>query len=116
VVSYHESGANHPLRDWLVQRITATLMAVCTLGFLAMLVAAPPIDHSSWRQLFLPPWVRLAALLFLFSAYWHAWIGVRNICMDYVGNVRLRQILYALVIGALTAYAAWTVQILWGKW
>jgi succinate dehydrogenase / fumarate reductase membrane anchor subunit len=45
----------------------------------------------------------------------HAWIGVRNILMDYVKDPALRLTLYVLVMGALLGYAAWSVQILWGR-
>jgi succinate dehydrogenase / fumarate reductase membrane anchor subunit len=44
----------------------------------------------------------------------HAWIGVRNIFMDYIKDPALRLTLYVLVIGALFWYAVWSVQILWG--
>ena len=54
-------------------------------------------------------------LLFLLSLFLHAWIGMRNIFMDYIKNTGLRVTLYAAVILALVAYAAWAVQILWGR-
>jgi succinate dehydrogenase / fumarate reductase membrane anchor subunit len=44
----------------------------------------------------------------------HAWIGMRNIFMDYIKNTALRLALYVIVISALAWYAAWSVQILWG--
>jgi succinate dehydrogenase / fumarate reductase membrane anchor subunit len=40
---------------------------------------------------------------------------MRNIFMDYIKNTGLRVTLYAAVILALVAYAAWAVQILWGR-
>ena len=116
MVRYPEPGARHPLRDWLLQRLTAALMVLYMLMFLVVLVSAPPVDYSVWRQIFLPAWMKFATLLFFASLYLHAWIGVRNIFMDYIGNGRLRQMLYALAIGALIAYGVWTVQILWGRW
>jgi succinate dehydrogenase / fumarate reductase membrane anchor subunit len=59
--------------------------------------------------------MRYAALLFLVALLYHAWIGVRNIFMDYIKATGLRLTLYVVVILALIAYGAWTVQILWGK-
>jgi succinate dehydrogenase / fumarate reductase membrane anchor subunit len=35
--------------------------------------------------------------------------------MDYIKATGLRLTLYVVVILALIAYGAWTVQILWGK-
>jgi succinate dehydrogenase / fumarate reductase membrane anchor subunit len=57
--------------------------------------------------------MKLATLLFLLSVYYHAWVGVRNIFMDYVRHGGMRLALYALVIAALIVYAAWSAQILW---
>jgi succinate dehydrogenase / fumarate reductase, membrane anchor subunit len=106
-------GAHYGLRDWLAQRITAIVMALYTLLFVGLLLAAPKIDYDAWRQLFSPGWMKLATLLFLLSLYLHAWIGVRNIFMDYIKHSGVRLALYVLVIAALIACVGWSVQILW---
>ena len=107
-------GAHYGLRDWLAQRVTAVVMAVYTLLFLVTLLSSPKIDFTVWRLLFAPQWMKLATLLFLASLYLHAWIGVRNIVMDYVKSSSLRLALYAIVIAGLIVYAGWSVQLLWG--
>ena len=107
-------GAHYGLRDWLAQRVTAVVMALYTMLFLVTLLSAPKIDFAVWRQLFAPQWMKLATLLFLASLYLHAWIGVRNIFMDYVKSSSLRLALYVIVIAALIVYAGWSAQILWG--
>jgi succinate dehydrogenase / fumarate reductase membrane anchor subunit len=106
-------GAHYGVRDWLVQRVTAVLMVLYTLLFLAMLVTAPAVDYEAWRELFTPQWMKIATLLFLAGLYWHAWVGVRNIFMDYVKNSGLRLALHVLAIAWLAVCAAWSVQILW---
>jgi succinate dehydrogenase / fumarate reductase membrane anchor subunit len=107
-------GAHYGLRDWLAQRVTAIVMALYTLLFLAALLAAPKIDFSGWRSLFAPQWMKAATLLFLVSLYLHAWIGVRNIFMDYIKSSGLRLVLHVLAIAWLVVCAGWSVQILWG--
>ena len=89
-------------------------MALYTLLFLVLLLGAPKIDYLAWRNLFAPQWMKLATLLFLVCVYLHAWIGVRNIFMDYIKGSGLRLVLYVIVIAVLVAYAGWSVQILWG--
>jgi succinate dehydrogenase / fumarate reductase membrane anchor subunit len=106
-------GAHYGLRDWLAQRVTAVVMALYTLLFLLILIGAPKLDFPGWRQLFAPQWMKLATLLFLLNLYFHAWVGVRNIFMDYVKSSGLRLTLYVIVIAALVVYAGWSVQILW---
>jgi len=116
MVRYAEPGAHHPLRDWLTQRITAVVMALYSVIFLITLLAMPAVNYPGWRRMFLPPWMKFATLLFFVGLCLHAWIGMRNICMDYVKHGRARQVLYALIVGALVAYTFWVVQILWGPW
>ncbi len=106
------SGAHYGLRDWLAQRITAVVMIIYSVLFVVMLLKMPQFDYVSWRTMWMAPLMRFATLLFLLSLFLHAWIGMRNIFMDYVKNTGLRVVLYATVILALTAYAAWAAQIL----
>jgi succinate dehydrogenase / fumarate reductase membrane anchor subunit len=114
MVNREVTGAHYGLRDWLAQRVTAIIMALYTLLLIGLLLATPPtIDYAVWRMLFTPQWMKLATLLCLLCVYLHAWVGVRNIFMDYVKHGGLRLALYALVIAALFVYAGWSVQILW---
>jgi succinate dehydrogenase / fumarate reductase membrane anchor subunit len=113
MVNREVSGAHYGLRDWLAQRLTAIVMLLYTLVVAGLLIASSKIDYAAWRALFSPQWMKLATLLFLLSVYYHAWVGVRNIFMDYVKHGGLRLALYAMVIAALIAYAAWSAQILW---
>jgi succinate dehydrogenase / fumarate reductase, membrane anchor subunit len=106
-------GAHYGLRDWLAQRITAIVMALYRLLLLVLLICAPKLDFTSWHLVFAPQWMKLATLLFLLSVYFHAWVGMRNIIMDYIKCSGLRLALYVLVIAALIVYAGWSVQILW---
>jgi len=107
------TGAHYGLRDWLAQRVTAVVMLLYTLLLVWLLLATPAIDHDAWRGLFAPLWMKLATLLCLLSLYFHAWVGMRNIFMDYIKHGGVRLALYAVVIAALIAYAGWSAQILW---
>jgi succinate dehydrogenase / fumarate reductase membrane anchor subunit len=65
-------------------------------------------------MLFTPQWMKLATLLFLVSLYLHAWVGIRNIFMDYIKSNGMRLVLHVSAIAWLVACAGWSVQILWG--
>jgi len=107
-------GAHYGLRDWLAQRITAVVMGVYTLMILAVLANVPRLDYWHWKALWALPGMRYATLLFLLSLYFHAWIGMRNIFMDYVKDPGWRLVLYVITIAALVWYAMWSMQIVWG--
>ena len=107
------TGAHYGLRDWLAQRITAAIMAVYTVIVVVVLLRGAPITYKVWTDLFTQGWMRVATLLFMASLAWHAWVGVRDILMDYVKPAGLRLTLEVMTLLVLAAYLGWTVQILW---
>ena len=106
-------GAHYGLRDWLAQRVTAAIMAVYSAIVLVVLVREWPLTFGVWRDLFAQGWMRVATLLFAASLVWHAWVGVRDILMDYVKPDGLRLALEVLTLVLLAGYLGWAVQILW---
>ena len=108
--------AHYGWRDWLIQRVTAVVMLVYTLFLLAVLVQLPALDYDHWSRLWQLPVMRYATLLFVLSVLLHAWVGVRNIFMDYVKATGVRLVLYVLVILALVTHGVWAWQILWGMY
>ena len=106
-------GAHYGLRDWLAQRITAAIMVVYTGFALAVVLRQQPITYAAWKELFARGWMRVATLLFVVSLAWHAWVGVRDILMDYIKPDGLRLTLQVLFILLLASYLGWAIQILW---
>jgi succinate dehydrogenase membrane anchor subunit len=106
-------GAHYGLRDWLAQRVTAVVMVVYTLLFLIALTSLPQFDYPHWKELWHLQTMRYATILFFLSVLVHAWVGVREIFMDYIKPIGLRMTLYGVVILALICYAIWAAQILW---
>ena len=106
--------AHYGWRDWLMQRVTAVVMLVYTLFFLAVIFGVRDFGYDRWHALWQLSVMRFATIFFVLSVLLHAWVGVRNIFMDYVKDTGLRLILYVLVIIALIVYGVWAWQILWG--
>jgi succinate dehydrogenase / fumarate reductase membrane anchor subunit len=106
-------GARYGLRDWLAQRVTAVIMAVYTVILLVALIGGAPITYAVWQDLFAQGWMRVATLLFAASLGWHAWVGMRDILMDYVKPTGVRLALEVAVLLSVAGYLGWTVQILW---
>jgi succinate dehydrogenase / fumarate reductase, membrane anchor subunit len=106
-------GAHYGLRDWLAQRVTAGIMAVYSVILAVVLLSGQPINYAIWHDLFTQGWMRVATLLFAVSLAWHAWVGVRDIIMDYIKPTGLRLSLEAVVLLVIAGYVAWAIQILW---
>jgi succinate dehydrogenase / fumarate reductase membrane anchor subunit len=107
-------GAHYGLRDWLIQRISAVVMTVYSLSMIVYLLMQPHLDYDVWTGLFSSLPVRTFTLLFLVCLFYHAWIGIRGIVMDYIKSASVRLVIHVLVILASLLYTIWAVQILWG--
>ena len=108
-------GAHYGWKDWLAQRITAVVMALYTLFLLAVALYNGGFDYALWTRLLDATTFRVATLLFGLSLLWHAWIGMRDIWMDYIKPTALRLVLEVVTLIVLIAYAAWLAQILWER-
>ena len=106
-------GAHYGLRDWLAQRITAVLMALFTVAVLARFVMPGELGYDHWSAVFAPQWMKVLTFVAILSLTYHAWVGVRDIWMDYVKPVWVRLTLQTLTALWLLACAVWSVQILW---
>jgi succinate dehydrogenase / fumarate reductase membrane anchor subunit len=106
-------GAHYGMRDWLAQRLTAVVMVAYSLVLAVALVRGEPITYAVWRDLFAQGWMRVATLVFAVSLVWHAWVGTRDILMDYIKPDGLRLALQVFTVLLLAGYLGWTIQVLW---
>ena len=107
------TGAHYGLKDWLVQRVSAIVMIVYLVVLAAIVFVNSPQDHAEWLAIFTNQWMRIATFLFFLSLFWHAWVGIRNVFMDYVKPTGIRLTMQVLVIISLLFYLVWTAEILW---
>lgn len=106
-------GAHYGVKDWLAQRVTAIVMAVYTIVLLVSFLGAREFSYEGWAGLFAQQWFKLFSLVTFLGLFYHAWVGIRDIWMDYIKSAGLRLVLMLATIFWLLACAAWTVQILW---
>jgi succinate dehydrogenase / fumarate reductase membrane anchor subunit len=106
-------GAHYGLMDWLVQRVTGVVMVVFTLIVTVALLQGAGANYESWRAFMSAGLMRFVTFLFIIGLCWHAWVGVRDIWMDYVQPAGIKLVLHVLTLMALIGYAGWAVQIIW---
>jgi succinate dehydrogenase / fumarate reductase membrane anchor subunit len=106
-------GAHYGMRDWLSQRITAVLMALFTVVLLVQVLMPGPLGYARWSAIFAAQWMKVLTFVVIVSLAWHAWVGVRDIWMDYIKPVGLRLALQVATIVWLVGCAGWSVQVLW---
>lgn len=106
-------GAGYGLGDWIIQRVSAGYMAVYAALMGLILLFGPELNQQAWRELMSGQFMRSISLLFIIALAYHAWIGVRDIWMDYIKPDGLRFALHIATALLLIAYTGWAVQILW---
>lgn len=108
-------GVNHQgLRDWVIQRISAIVIGLYSLGILFYLGFHPDITYNDWHFLFTHLWVKVMTILFLVALMFHAWVGMWTVFTDYVKSSALRFWINTLVFLALSAFLIEGLTILWG--
>ena len=107
-------GAHYGTGDWLLQRLTAVVMMVYTVGLIVCLVWHAPASQADWKAIFSGAVARLATMMFFAALLYHAWVGMRDIFMDYVKPTSVRLALQMATVLVLLAYLFWTASILWG--
>lgn len=120
MVSQATSLSGNGVTDWLIQRVTAYVLAIYTVFIVGYLLIMSP-DYAAWTALFSQTWMQVASLVALLCTCAHAWVGMWTIGTDYIrehyfgsGADSIRLIYQVFVVLALLCYLIWGVQILWG--
>ncbi len=100
--------------DWLIQRVTAYVLALYTIFLLGFVVTNPGMDYLTWATLFSQTWFRIFSLLALLSIGGHAWVGLWTVTTDYIKATAVRFFVQAACGLAMFVYLVWGIQILWG--
>ena len=107
-------GAHYGWRDFLVQRVSGALIAAFTLiVLLQVLFTQGPIGYDTWAGIFAAQWMKALTFSVIVALIWHAWVGMRNVWMDYIKSVGMRMTLQALTLAWLVGCAGWAFQVLW---
>jgi succinate dehydrogenase / fumarate reductase membrane anchor subunit len=106
-------GAHYGFRDWLAQRVTAVLMALFTVVLLLQILVGGPMGYDKWAGIFAAQWMKVFTFVVIVSLLYHAWVGMRDIWMDYIKPVGLKLALQVFTIVWLVGCAGWAIQVLW---
>ena len=102
------------LRDWLLQRATAIVIAAYVVIVIGFMMCNSPMTFSVWQHFFQCSLVRMFSILFLFSLAIHAWIGVWTVTTDYLNCACIRLLVQGAFACMLFLCLIWGVDIFWG--
>ncbi len=100
------------LKAWLVQRVSAVYLALFGLYLALYFALAPPRDHAQLAAWVGSPWVALGLLVFIPLLLAHAWVGIRDVLIDYIKPLGLRVGLLAWFALVFLASGLWALQAL----
>lgn len=110
VTSFGRSG----LYDWLIQRVSAVVLAAYSVFMVLYFLDTPGLTYEQWSALFENTAMRIFSLMALLSLGAHCWIGLWSVSTDYIKPMGYR-FAFQMVTGAVMfAYTVWGVQLLWG--
>lgn len=99
------------LKAWILQRVSGLLLALYLIYFVALFLITPPTDYVSWLNWVANPLNSVGLLFIIFTLLIHAWIGFRDVLMDYVPIFSLRFTLLTLLAIGLSGCALWALRI-----
>jgi len=106
--------------EWVIQRVSAVLLAVYTIGMTSFLLTHPNLDFDSWNALHKSQFVRYFSLLTLLGLCAHMWVGMWTVITDYLTPLHLgasaKMIQSLCQIGIITLiifYAIWGTFVFW---
>ncbi len=107
-------GVNHQgLRDWVIQRVSAIMIALTVLGLGYFFLTHPAVSFLEWRMLFAPIGVKVLTLVVVLALAFHAWVGIWIVVTDYVKPALLRFLVEVLVFLTLLCCFLWALLLMW---
>ncbi|MEW8625348.1 MAG: succinate dehydrogenase, hydrophobic membrane anchor protein [Candidatus Thiodiazotropha sp.] len=100
------------LRAWFLQRASAIYLILFFLYMLLHFIADAPADHVAWQSWVAQPLVGFGLLLFFASLLLHAWVGIRDVVIDYVHPTAIRVSVLTVIGFVLIGCALWVLQVI----
>ena len=109
-------------RDWIVQRISAVVLAVYSVVLLGFFLTHGNVTFFDWSQFMMSLPMRLFSLIAILALAGHAWVGMWTVFTDYITTGKLggiaaglRLVLQTLMIIAILVFLFWGIMIFWGN-
>lgn len=120
VTSVTSLGRNG-LSDWLIQRVSAVILAVYTVVVLGWLVTQGEVTYDAWSGFMGCLLMQIANTFMIVAVGAHAWIGLWTVTTDYLTTRQMGpaatgiRLLVQVVIALLTlVYLLWGLVTIWG--
>ena len=100
------------LRPWVIQRVSAVYIVFFTLYVSYSLFITDVFAYEAWKSWLYNPFNTTVVGIFVIALLFHAWIGMRDVVLDYVHGIMLRIFILALLLGVLIGSGLGVLRIL----
>lgn len=100
------------LRPWVIQRVSAVYMVLFFIYVAYCYMAADTIGYEAWKNWLFTPFNTTVVGIFIIAVLFHAWIGIRDVVLDYIHNILLRIFALGILLGVLIGSALWVFRTL----
>ena len=100
------------LRAWLLQRISAVYLGGYVVTVAIYFMLNPVGDFAAWQAWAAHPFVVITAAGFVLALLVHAWVGLRDVILDYIHPLGLRVVVLTLIAFYLIGNGFWAIRVL----
>ena len=122
MVAQVTSLSRNGVSDWVIQRVSAMVLALYTLCVVGFVVISPDLTYTQWSMFMESRGMQIFTMLALISTCAHAWIGMWTVGSDYLQEHTLGEkassLRFIFQIGCvlvIVAYLLWGIDIIWGS-
>lgn len=99
-------------RAWVFQRISAVYLGLYFPFLCWYFLFSPPTSYAVWREWVANPVINISLLFFVIFLLFHAWVGTRDIIIDYVHPLLLRVVVLVFFAIVIVGSGLWSVKSL----
>lgn len=99
-------------RAFLLQRLSAVVLLAGLAAGALRVAFGPPVTFAQWQVWSGQPLGAAALLVISMAVLAHAWVGIRDVILDYIHPLALRLAALGAVAAGLVLLALWTILIL----
>jgi len=100
--------------DWLVQRVSAVVLASYALFMFGYLLFNADLTYEQWSGLFSGLVFKIYTLAMLLALAGHIWVGMWTIATDYLKPTGIRFVFLSVIALANFSYFVIGVTAVWG--
>ena len=99
-------------RAFVLQRLSALVLLAYVAAGAGRVAFGAAASLERWQDWAAQPWAAAALMLLALAVLVHAWVGARDVVLDYIKPLALRLAVLSFLATGLALLGAWTAFIL----